>query len=105
MGENCPLMYHLVGKHQGKSASEVKETYVNFELIDYRSIGGHCDTPSSVVLDVYLTISFGGQREEHLVKLRLNYSSDDLLPLPINHPDGSWGIVQNSLSSILFGRV
>ncbi|TOP27018.1 hypothetical protein [Vibrio parahaemolyticus] len=104
-GKIVPHMYHLVGKHRGKSASEVKDTYANFELFDYRCIGGYCDTPSSVVLDVYLTISFVGQREEHLVKLRLNYSSDDLLPLPMNHPDGNWGIVQNSLSSILFGRV
>ncbi|PTP01973.1 hypothetical protein CWN88_11615 [Vibrio splendidus] len=104
-GKVVPHMYHLVGKHRGKSASEVKETYGNFELIDYKTLGGCCDNPSSVILDVCLTISVEGKREDYPLKLRLNYSSDDLLPLPINHPDGSWGIVQNSLSAILFGRV
>lgn len=104
-GKIVPHMYHLVGKHRGKSAKEVKETFDNFELLEFKCLGGRCDTPSSVVFDVYVTISVGAEREEHQIKLWLNYSSDDLLPLPINHPDGSWGILQNSLSKILFGRV
>lgn len=97
-----PLMYHLVGKHKGKAAREVKENYSKFELKDYRIIGFSNENPSSASVQSILSVLTHGELKKHTINLRINYSCDELLAIPIGHPNGTWGIVQNSLSEILF---
>lgn len=103
-GKISPYMYHLAGKHHGKAAKEVKETYDDFELLEFRCGDVTCDTPSSVLIDTHLTILYRDKKEDYQINLRVCYISDELLPLVINHPEGRWCIMQNCLSKILFGR-
>ncbi|MFA0326533.1 hypothetical protein AB4519_19185 [Vibrio splendidus] len=101
-GKIVPFMHHLVGKHRGEAAGEVKDTYHLFWLESYEIIDISHDTPSSAVIKCELSVSKDSEVSVHNISLRLNYSSGDLLPLPAGHPEGKWGVVQNSLSEILF---
>lgn len=103
-GKIVPLLQHFIGKHSGKASGEVKQTYDKFKLLEFRYENACLDTPCSVVIDSFLTIEYEGEKEEHQINLRVSYTSEDFLPLPINHSDGRWYILQNSLTKILFGR-
>lgn len=101
-GEIVPLMYHLDGKHRGKAAKDVKDTYLKYELIDYKIVSFSNKNPSSACVQSVLNILINGEIKEFTINLRVNYSSDNLSALPIGHPKGKWGILQNSLSVIIF---
>lgn len=104
-GKIVPLMYHLVGKQKGIAAREVKDTYEPYKLVEYKIHSFSHDTPSSACVGVDLKVLIHGELVDFPIVLRLNFSCSELLPIPIEHPDGKWGIVQNSLSAILFKQV
>lgn len=104
-GKIVPLTSHLVGKHRGKAAGEVKDAYHLFSLESYKIVNISRDTPSSAVIKCELSVSQDSEVSLHNISLKLNYSNGELLPLPAGHPEGKWGILENSLSEILSQRV